>query len=191
MDVFQLLIPQLLAAAVVLVIALRTLSRASRTDPKLEAERAARQAAFERHLAEMDLAAANPGEPASKYVTAWRKDYETEDDEDETPESAELQLTLHVADVERVNVAQVTKLIASVSDFEKASGGTGFVLADSRAEPGRIVLTLTPSSIAGAAERVKKVAGMVNAAFLVGRSSDLGPLPAGVSAAVAAETLAA
>lgn len=198
MSVGQLILVESLPALAVLLVALRVIWKARSEGSEINAEFAEHQSAFERHLAELDLAAANPGEPASTYVTAWRGDYAAEDDADEkTPESPVLQLTLDwtapepLSDLTQAK-QKIDELVTAVSDYERANGGAGLNLTRSAIDRGRLVLTLRPRESSGAAERVKTVAVAVNAAFAAGRpSAALGPLPAGVSAAVAAETLAA
>ena len=185
MNVYQILIPQLLAAFAVLLVALRVIWVARRDRAVFYVESAKWHEEQDRYLAQylaqMDLAIANPGVPASQFIPEWG-------------EPTTLQLTLKLTDPHaRQDIIQVTDLIKSVSEYERAHGGDGMLVTESKAERGRVVVTLTPLQAKGAAERVRKVADAVNAAFAAaGRPSpELGPLPAGFATAHAGVLLAA
>lgn len=185
MNVYQILIPQLLAAFAVLVVALRVIWVARRDRANFQVESAKWHEEQDRYLAQylaqMDLAIANPGVPASQFIPEWG-------------EPTTLQLTLKLTDgVAIPDIFRAVELIKSVSEYERAHDGGGMIVTESKAERGRLVVTLMPLQAKGAAERVRKVADAVNAAFAAaGRpSAELGPLPAGFATAHAGVMLAA
>jgi hypothetical protein len=74
MNPYQMLIPQLLAGLVIVVIA-RWAVRQSRLEKESEKEEIAkRRLELERYLSQVKEAAANPGVPASEYITEWEEE---------------------------------------------------------------------------------------------------------------------
>ena len=184
MDVVALVTLQVLTALVVVAVGVREVRRTRREYAALDAELAREAGALEAHLARLAEAAENPGRPVGEFVTSWV-----------TP--TVLRLTLELSDPDAVpdlgRVARdVEQLLAAVSDYERAIGGRGLVFTGAKADPGRVVLTLTPGDDAGAAARVRKVAEAVNAdPPAADPVPKFPPLPAGVSAARAGVALAA
>lgn len=76
MSPYQMLIPQLLAGLVIVVIARRAvrLSQLDMESGKEDIPR--RRLELERYLSQVEKAAANPGVPASEYITEWKKNPE-------------------------------------------------------------------------------------------------------------------
>lgn len=154
MNPYELMIPQFLAGAAIVVIALRAV-RQSRRETEAHGERLARrQENHDRYIDELKKAVANPGLPASQFVTEWA-------------EPSALRLTLDMNDPKAVpDIARVARdigeLLEKASQFEEALGGRGLVLTAARAEPGRVVLTLTPRDPLGSAGRVRQVTNALN-----------------------------
>ena len=177
MNNYYLLIPQLLACAVVLVIALRVIWQSRR-------ENAASKAEFERRMAELKAerqqrlaAEAALDRPTKLVVTLDLQDPDT------------------VVDVPRV-ARDAERLVSGLSAYEESIGGRGLIFTEARARPGRVVLTLTPRNVAGSSERVRRVADAVNAAFGGAGSPpevppDFGALPADIFGAHDVATLTA
>lgn len=181
MNPYELLIPQLLAGAVIVVIALRAVRRARREAEAHEQRIANRQQEHARFLAQLGAAAANPGSPASTFVAEWAR-------------PSVLRVTLGLADPNMVvDILRMTReageLIAGLSEYETRIGGRGLLLTGMKAEPGQVILTLIPKDAAGAGSRVERVADAINAAFgTTDRSTgvsipDLGRLPHDVAGA--------
>jgi hypothetical protein len=182
MNPYQMLIPQLLAALVIVVIA-RWAVRRTRQEKETDKEYIAKQQMeLQRYISQVKEAAAHPSEPACKFITEWQR-------------TAALQITLKLTDADAVvDVGQIAQdsaqLLAGVSRYEEAIGGRGLILTKARAEQGSVVLILTPKDTTGATDRVKRVVEALNAAFDATDSPsgtaaipDLGRLPADISGA--------
>lgn len=173
MTAYDLLAPNYLAYAVVLAISLRVIWQTRR-------ERAAARAEFEREMAELQarraarLAAEAGSDPPA--VLRLALDFGTGDD---LPD---------LTDVPR----EAKGFLDGLSRYEATAGGRGLTLTAAECDPGRVTLTLTPKDPAGSADRLRRVAEALNAAFDAGEPApDLGPLPGGVVGARASTALAA
>lgn len=157
MSPYHMLIPNLLAALVVIVIARRAVWQ-SRQSNKAHMENLAKeQAELQEYLQQVREATAHPSEPASRYITEWQR-------------KAVLQITLKLTDSDAVaDVGQATRnvaqMLAGLSRYDEAIGGRGLILTKATAEQGAVVLTLTPKDETGAMGRVKRIVEALNAAF--------------------------
>ena len=157
MNPYAMMIPQLLAGLAIVVVALRAIRQSRKESEAHELRIAQRQAEHARYIEELKVAAAHPELPASTFVTAWA-------------ESPNLRVTLDLVDPNSVvDIAQMARdterLIAGLSNYEAAIGGDGLILTLAEAKRGQVLLTLTPKNATGSAERVKRVADALNAAF--------------------------
>ena len=159
MNPYLMSLPTVTAAFIVLYFSLRALRKSRIADAVHKAEYEKKMAEFARQRAEREAA-------------GWKP-------------PAVLRLTLNLRDSDAVaDIANVTReaqqMLADLSKYETAIGGRGFILTEMKAEPGQVVLTLTPKDTTGAGPRVERVAEKFNEA------ADFGSLSNDVSGAVAA-----
>ncbi|AMV27900.1 hypothetical protein VT84_26085 [Gemmata sp. SH-PL17] len=183
MNFYELLIPQLLAGAVIIVIALRAVHQ-SRLESEAHEQRIAKKhVVHEQYAAQVQEALAHPELPASTFITEWAR-------------LPVLRVTLDLADPNALaDVGRMAQdagpLITGLSDYEVKIGGRGLTFTEMKVAPGQVILTLTPKNAAGATERVARVADALNATFgaitpIHEPALNLGSLPGDVAGARAA-----
>jgi hypothetical protein len=146
MNPYLMSLPTVLAGALIVFYALREVRRIRIADTIHKAEYEQKMADFERRRMEREAALMEAGQPV------------------------ELQITLELVDQNSlVDIAQMARdtewLVAGVSKYETSIGGDGLILTFAQAKRGQVLLTLTPKNATGSAERVKRVADALNAAF--------------------------
>ncbi len=158
MNPYLMSLPTVTAALIVLYFSLRALREARIADAVHKAEYEKKMAEFARQRAEREAAGWKP--PTVLRLTLNLRDSDA------------------VADI--ANVARnAEQMVADLSSYETAMGGRGFIWTEMKAEPGQVILTLTPKDATGAGSRVERVAEKFNA------TSNLGSLSNDMSGAVA------